>query len=1390
MIRSKYRAINSKKWIKKKQTIYPSIALLLGLLILVSALISNSSASGQPNAFSSIVAKVSENQTLDENRTLDSQQLLKLKMLMPSAREAAAERYKAARSEAQAKLRAEAPGTTVPLTAPAEADPGGIPHYYGPYPNYANSPLPKGSVTSIMVLNGGSGYTAPQVSIEDLYGTGSGATANVGLLSGSINSITVTAQGTNYTAPIVSITDPTGSGAEATATIDGSVLNGGIRKFVDSLPGLNASGANNLGQYIPVAIPDTTTYPGCDYYEIELGEYSEKLHSDLPATKLLGYRQTNTIDESVSKFHYAGPLIVAKRDVPVRIKFTNNLPTGDAGDLFLPVDPSVMGAGMGPLDMMDMPGMKENYTENRATVHLHGGYVPWISDGTPHQWTTPANEATQYPKGVSVRYVPDMWFVNGNVVADTVGQTTPPVAGASNNPGNGSLTFYYNNQQSARLMFYHDHSYGITRLNVYAGEAAGYLVTDQIEQDLISGTDVSGVNPTNAKVLPDIGIPLIIQDKSFVDNTTINATDPTWNWGTALRYANGSITKSITGDLWYPHVYMPNQNPSDPGGMNAFGRWHFGPWFWPPTLDIKYPPIPNPYFPNLNNPMEHSKIPAVPQPSMAMEAFMDTPVINGALYPTLTVDPKAYRFRILNAADDRFFNLQLYQATTGIVRSIELIDGGTGYTSAPVVNIIPVDSLGMGATAAARIDPISQKVVAIDLLTVGSGYSKVPKIELVGGGGKGAKADATIYIDPTEVGMIPASPCTTGLPPEWPTDGRVGGVPDPTMSGPSFIQVGNEGGFLPKPVVLPNLPVAWNFDQTNFDFGVVNQGTLILGTAERADVIVDFSQYAGKTLILYNDAPAPFPAIDPRYDYYTGHPDMTDTGGAPKTQPGYGPNTRTLMQIKVNPGPVGLNYMTTTLPVLDAVFANSTGKMGVFNASQDEIIVPQAEYDSAYNASFPADPYVRIYDGFKNFTTVSGAWANITFEPKAIQDEMGETYDRDYGRMSAMLGLQLPVRPGGVQTFTMYPYPSPPVEIVNDSIYGAPIGITGDGTQIWKITHNGVDTHTVHVHLFNAQLLNRVAWDNAIRVPDLNELGWKETFRVNPLQDTIIALRPTAPTQPFEVPNSARLIDPTMPEGADLANSTQAEALGFQPVAFDPTGEPIDIKNHMVNFGWEYVWHCHLLAHEEMDMMHSMGFAVAPKPPTNLGVTGLFPVTLSWTDNSISETGYRIQRATDAGFSQNLANFTVGENVTTYIDNTASPITKYFYRVQAINVVGDTFDYTDPNLNEGAAFPTMTEVSEWSNSIEVTTGLPAFIALQAANSQYVCAEGGGGDGVVANRNLILAWETFGLIDLGGGNIALQAANGQYVCAENGGGGAVVANRDWILAWETFKLIPV
>ncbi len=732
---------------------------------------------------------------------------LPTKRMTQAERKAAAKRAKAARLAAVAAAAARKPGKGgMGITAHAGGagvvraagvpTPGGTPDYFGLYPNWAVSPLPRGGV-SVSLVSGGSGYSAPIVNIIDVYGTGSGASATATLTGGVVTGITVVTPGSGYTAPSATITDPTGTGAAATASLAAGTITGGIRKFIHRLPGLGAANANDIGQYIPVAIPDTTTYPGNDYYEIELGEYTEQMHSDLiQPTRLRGYRQTNTTDPTVSKFHYLGPLIAAQRDRPVRVKFTNNLPVGAGGNLFLPVDATLMGAGAGP--------QGGNYTQNRATIHLHGATTPWISDGTTHQWITPAGESTQYPNGVSVYNVPDM--------------PNPGAPGSPTNPaGSGFMTFYYTNQQSGRLMFYHDHASGITRLNVYAGEAAGYLLADPVEQGLVSvGT------------IPADQVPLIIQDKTFVDPSTLAAQDPTWS---------GSLSM---GSLWFPHVYMPNQNPFDMSGANPMGRWDYGPWFWPPFTGLQYGPVPNPYYdplcvPSLTTYCGPPQVPGTPNPSNTPESFMDTPVINGTPYPYLDVEPKAYRFRILNASDDRFWNLQLYKAATSVPA------GCPTCVSNSEVELVPFDT-----------------------------------------------TSSLTYHFPASWGYL---------------DGREGGVPNPANVGPPWIQIGTEGGLLPKPAVIPSQPVNYNYNRRDIVVLNVQEKSLFLAPAERADVIVDFSAYAGQTLILYNDAPAPVPASDPRADYYTGKPDQTlagdGTGGSPTTLVGFGPNTRTIMQIRV-----------------------------------------------------------------------------------------------------------------------------------------------------------------------------------------------------------------------------------------------------------------------------------------------------------------------------------------------------------------------------------------------------------------------------------------------------------------------------------------------------------
>jgi hypothetical protein len=150
----------------------------------------------------------------------------------------------------------------------------------------------------------------------------------------------------------------------------------------------------------------------------------------------------------------------------------------------------------------------------------------------------------------------------------------------------------------------------------------------------------------------------------------------------------------------------------------------------------------------------------------------------------------------------------------------------------------------------------------------------------------------------------------------------------------------------------------------------------------------------------------------------------------------------------------------------------------------------------------------------------------------------------------------------------------------------------------------------------------------------------------------IVALRPTTPkNQPFEIPNVVRSIDPSMPDGTPL----RGPAGGYK----NPQGNPVNLTNHQINYGWEYVYHCHVLGHEENDMMHTMVFAVAPRPPTDLKATLGNRVDLSWKDNSIAETGFTIQRAEDPNFTVGLTTFTVGPNVVTYTDKTVEKGKRY-----------------------------------------------------------------------------------------------------------------------------------
>ena len=127
--------------------------------------------------------------------------------------------------------------------------------------------------------------------------------------------------------------------------------------------------------------------------------------------------------------------------------------------------------------------------------------------------------------------------------------------------------------------------------------------------------------------------------------------------------------------------------------------------------------------------------------------------------------------------------------------------------------------------------------------------------------------------------------------------------------------------------------------------------------------------------------------------------------------------------------------------------------------------------------------------------------------------------------------------------------------------------------EVWKIFNLTADTHPIHFHYFNVRVLSRQAtqFEGSTTPtgdpypPEPGELGWKETVRMNPAEciTLLVDVPPTTGLAPAGV---------TIPDSPRLAK----------------VGTP----------GAEYVWHCHILEHEEHDMMRPLVIqeSLAPKP--------------------------------------------------------------------------------------------------------------------------------------------------------------------------------------------------
>src|SRR4029453_10095369 len=264
-----------------------------------------------------------------------------------------------------------------------------------------------------------------------------------------------------------------------------------------------------LKKYIqPLPLPGAGiwvgTPSGTNQYAFTQREIARQLHPNLPPTPFWAYDDGSGLGGQAGSF---GMAVVAQSGTPIDVRYTNDLPFTYPD--WIPVDTRLTPLG----------------NEVRVLTHLHDAIVAGNSDGNPA--ITP----------------------NGFGQGDT-------------------QTVDYPNEQPSTLLWFHDHALGATRLNVFAGLAAAYVLRDEF--DTGSETNQIGI-PGGA-----YEIPLVIQDRQF----------------------------NLDGTFLYP--------TSEIEGVTWIGEY-----------------------------------------------FGDVMLGNGKVWPYLDVEPRMYRFRILNGCNARILNLDI-----------------------------------------------------------------------------------------------------------------------------------------------------------------------------------------------------------------------------------------------------------------------------------------------------------------------------------------------------------------------------------------------------------------------------------------------------------------------------------------------------------------------------------------------------------------------------------------------------------------------------------------------------------------------------------------------------------------------------------------------------------
>ena len=332
-----------------------------------------------------------------------------------------------------------------------------------------------------------------------------------------------------------------------------------------------------------------------DEYIIGLRQFKQQILPDgFPSTTVWGYGSMDhpgTVAEG-GTFNYPAFTIEAEANKETRVKWVNDLT--DNGK-FLPhllrdsLDQGVHWANPSARNCVDGNDRTDCATTNTGdydgpvpmVTHVHGAHVGAESDGYPEAWWLPNAEN-----------IPKDYATKGRIFDDATGK----------NSGNkGYAEYSYPNDQAETTLWYHDHSLGITRLNVYAGMAGYWIIRDgekgqEKELNLPSPSPRVGDKQGNNPFGKYYEVPLLIQDRSFKKD----------------------------GSLFYPthRAFFEEIKESQ--------------------LQVKFSP---------DSDMLERWNP---------ETFFNTIIVNGRAWPFLDVDQGRYRFRILNGAQSRFLNLAMH----------------------------------------------------------------------------------------------------------------------------------------------------------------------------------------------------------------------------------------------------------------------------------------------------------------------------------------------------------------------------------------------------------------------------------------------------------------------------------------------------------------------------------------------------------------------------------------------------------------------------------------------------------------------------------------------------------------------------------------------------------